>query len=397
MNRSSKTAAIILAAGFSRRMGRFKPLLNLAGMTVLDRVVSLYRNAGVTDIRVVTGFRSQAIRSALPAGTVSVVHNPDHEKGMFSSVLAGVKALAPDVRSFFVHPVDIPLVRPHTPAMLMAAFDGHPPPVVYPVFDDRRGHPPLVHGRLRAAIGTHDGSGGLRALLGRFDATALDVNVADEGILLDLDTPDDFRHLSTRLESAACLTERECRMLMEKVCGLPGPIIDHCRRVAQVGQSLARAVNAATGARTVDVSMVRSAARVHDVARLDRHHAAAGARLLEKMGFPAMAEIVAVHMDINVTASSPLDEAQIVYLADKLVAGNRVVSLAQRFAAKLEKYGHQPEIAANIDRRRRAALAIQGKVERIAGKAVDQILKTARTGEGALYAQDSEILADRRP
>jgi hypothetical protein len=59
-----------------------------------------------------------------------------------------------------------------------------------------------------------------------------------------------------------------------------------------------------------------------------------------------------------------------------------VVNLAQRFAVKLEKYGREPEIAAGIDRRRQAALTIQGKVERIVGRTVDQILKTAGVIEG---------------
>jgi molybdenum cofactor cytidylyltransferase len=375
MTPSRKTSALILAAGYSRRMGKFKPLLKLDGVTVLDRVVTLYRNAGVTDIRVVTGFRSQAIRSALADQPVCVIHNPDHDKGMFSSVLAGVNTLDADVRSFFVHPVDIPLVRPHTLAMLMEAFDRHPAPVAYPVFGDRRGHPPLVHGTLQPAIRAHDGGGGLRTLLSRYDATVLDVCVPDEGVLQDLDTPEDFKHLSTRLERSDRLTENECRVLMKTVRRLPAPIIDHCRRVAGVAQALARAVNG--GGKDIDVSMVRSAARVHDVARLDKNHAAAGARLLTEMGFPAMAEIVAVHMDISVADDSPLDEAQVAYLADKLVAGNTIVHLAQRFAAKRAKYGHDPRICAKIDHRRSSALTIQDKVERIAGKTIDQILKTA--------------------
>jgi hypothetical protein len=229
---------------------------------------------------------------------------------MFSSVRAGVKTLAADVGAFFVHPVDIPLVRPHTLATLVEAVDGHPAPVVYPVFDDRRGHPPLINGALKDAILSHDGGGGLRALLHRFDRPALDVPVADEGVLLDLDTPDDFQRLSTRLATSDCLTEDECRVLMEKVHRLPKPVINHCRQVACVAATLARAVNGSGGG--VDHPLIQSAARVHDVARLDDNHAAAGACLLNKMGFPAMADIVAVHMDIEVTETSPLDEAQIV-------------------------------------------------------------------------------------
>lgn len=369
------SSAILLAAGYSRRMGRFKPLLKLDGQTVLERVVSLYRSAGVTDIRVVTGFRSDEIRSALTAQPVSVVHNRDHDKGMFSSVLTGVNSLPAGVRSFFVHPLDIPMVRPHTLAMLMDAFDEHPSPVVYPVFDNLRGHPPLVHGDLKDALFSHDGSGGLRTLLGRFDSKALNVQVADAGVLLDLDTPDDFQRLSTRMAMSARLTAHECRMLMENVRMLPRPIIDHCRQVACLAETLARAVNRSGGA--IDVPLVQSAARVHDVARLEKNHAAAGAGLLAKMGFPGMAAIIAVHMDIKVSEDSPLDEAQIVHLADKLVAGSTLVSLSQRFDAKLKKYGHDQKASARISRRRQAAVNIQNKVAQTSGETIHQILTRA--------------------
>jgi len=375
MTRRRQRSVIILAAGYSRRMRRFKPLLTLGGRTVLERVVSLYRSAGVTDIRVVTGFRSQTIRSALTSLPVAVVHNPAHDEGMFASVLAGINTLASGVSSFFVHPVDIPLVRPHTLAMLMDAFDRLPSPVAYPVFDDKRGHPPLVDGALKAAILSHGGDGGLGALLRRFDAMALDVQVADEGVLLDADTPDDFQRLETRLATSDRLTENECRVLMEKVRKLPGPLIHHCHRVACVATALARAVNDRGGA--LDVHLVQSAARVHDVARMEINHAAAGAHLLHAMGFPAMAALVAIHMDIRPSQDSPLDEAQIVYLADKLVAGTRLVSLKQRFDAKLKKYGRDPKASAEIDQRQRAALTIQSKVEQLSGQTMGQLLNKA--------------------
>lgn len=379
MIRSRKISAVILAAGYSRRMERFKPLLPLGGMTVLERVVSLYEITGVTDIRVVTGFRSDKIRSALAARPVSVVHNPVHDSGMFSSVMAGVNSLPEGVRAFFVHPVDIPLVRPHTLALLMDAFNENPSPVIYPAFDDRRGHPPLVHGELRKEIVSHDGTGGLRALLRRFDSRALDLPLADEGVLLDMDTPNDFQRLSTRIKRSDILTENEGRVLMEKVRSLPGPVIDHCRQVARVAEALAAAV---TGGCAIDLPLVRSAARVHDAARLEKNHAAAGSRLLREMGFPSLADIIAVHMDMDVCENAPLDEAQIVHLADKLVAGDTVVGLPRRFAAKLTKYGLDPKVYEKISRRRRTAFSIQEKVESAAGEKMHRILeKAGLTGE----------------
>lgn len=380
---SHDIAAIILAAGFSRRMGQFKPLLPMDGQTVLQRVVTLYCRAGVTDIKVVVGSHANTIRSALAHQPVQVIPNPTPDKGMFSSVLTGVRTLASSVQPFFIHPVDIPLVRPHTLGLLIQAFKENPSPVAYPVFDGRRGHPPIIHGNLTDAIRSHDGSGGLRSLLGRFDSTALEVPVADQGIRLDMDTPQDYQRLSKRLARPDTLSREECRMLMEMVCKLPGPIVSHCHQVARVAKVLAEAVNA--GAGVINTPLVHSTAMVHDVARHDKRHAAAGARLLSEMGFPAMAAIVAVHMDIRVTSASPLDEAQIVHLADKLVMGSRVVGVSQRFDTRLKKYGHDPKIAKKINQRRQMASTIQANLERTVGRTLRHILKTAGIIDGAQH------------
>jgi CTP:molybdopterin cytidylyltransferase MocA/HD superfamily phosphodiesterase len=357
-------------------MGKFKPLLELSGLAAIDRVICLYQAVGVTDIHVVTGFRSTTIQEAVRSRAVHLIHNPDHDAGMFSSVLAGVKSLPDEAPAFFVHPVDIPLVRPHTLSMLLDASRVDFPAIVYPTFDDRRGHPPLIRGDLRESILAHDGDGGLRTLLDCFNDEVRDIPVADNGIVLDMDTPDDYTQLSSRSEASAILNDDECRVLMEKVGRLPASIIDHCRQVASVAVRLAQAINAA-GA-NLDIPRIRSAARVHDIARLEKNHAAAGARLLGQMGFPVLAEIVAVHMQIHVDANAPIDEAQVVHLADKLVAGSSVVSLAERFDAKLKKYGHDPIVAEKIGCRRQAALTIQSKIERMAAATIDEILSSNR-------------------
>jgi HD superfamily phosphodiesterase len=196
--------------------------------------------------------------------------------------------------------------------------------------------------------------------------------VADEGVLLDLDTPADCENLTARLETGNLLTEAECHALMRDVQGLPTAIVDHCRQVARVARTLAEAVNAGGG--SLDIGRIDAAARVHDLARLEKNHALAGARLLQAMGFADMAAVVAVHMEIRVKPEDPLDEAQIVHLADKLVAGRTIVDLARRFDAKQEKYGHNPQAARAISRRRQAALDIQASVERAAGRTISQLL-----------------------
>jgi len=373
MPTSGTVSAIVLAAGFSRRMKTSKPLLPLGGQTVVAQVVSIYRDAGVADVRMVVGASSESLRSAVAGLPVVCVTNPVPEKGMFASVLAGVASIPSRTDAFFVHPVDIPLVRPHTLTTLLGTANAHPAPVYYPTFEGRRGHPPLIDAGLKNAILGHDGREGLRGLLNRFENAAGEVPVADEGILLDMDTPADYKALISRRQAGDILTKAECRALMRDVRRVPAPIDSHCRRVAQVAGRLAEAVNARGGA--VNAPLIRAAARIHDCARLENNHAHAGALLLEAMGYPAMAAIIARHMDIPVAPGAELDEAQIVYLADKLVSGDTVTDLSRRFAAKLEAMAWNPNAIAAIKRRRRAALAIQVKVERITGQSVAEIVE----------------------
>lgn len=369
---SPTPSAIILAAGYSSRMGAFKPLLELNGVPAIKRIIGAYRTAGVTDIHVVTGFRSRDVETQIGNLGVLPIYNPDHDNGMFSSVKTGAMALADQVPAFFVHPVDIPLVRPHTLSVLLETWQTFYPAVIYPMFSGHRGHPPLIHGDLRTAVLKHDGQNGLRGLLERFESEVRDLPVADKGVLLDMDTPDDYTRLSEQASAPDVLTDDECSQLAEKVCKLPTGIIEHCRKVAGIAERLTTALNAAGC--DLDARRIRSAALLHDIARLEKNHAYAGARLLEKMGFPALAEIIAVHMQIELDDRPSMDEAQVVFFADKLVAGPVLVDIDTRFSAKLAKYGHDPAVAANIQRRRQAALTIQSRIEALTGKTINVLV-----------------------
>jgi hypothetical protein len=81
-----------------------------------------------------------------------------------------------------------------------------------------------------------------------------------------------------------------------------------------------------------------------------------------------------------VDARHPIDEAQIVFLADKLVAGDQLVDLEARFDAKLSQYGSNPVAAARIARRRENARCVWAKVERLTGLSVKAIVAGLPTG-----------------
>jgi molybdenum cofactor cytidylyltransferase len=325
----------------------------------------------------VVGHRGDEIRRAVDPRGVVCVENPDYAEGMFTSVLAGVRALPKRCRAFFIHPADIPMVRWQTVHRLAVFCKDSAALVFYPTFDGRRGHPTLIRSCLAQQIQQWTGTGGLRAFLQGCRAESLEFPVADEAVLLDLDFPGDYSLMLGRLTNEGLPTEVECRVLTE---GLPAAVIDHCRTVAAVTRKLAESLHGL--GLDIDVELACRAALLHDIARTGKDHARAGARLLDSHGFTRLAPIVEAHMDLEVEPGRPLDEIQIVFLADKLVVGNQVADLEQRFARKMEKYGRDPEAAAAISRRRDTALCIRAKIEQKAGMTVEAILEAAGNKAG---------------
>ncbi len=114
----------------------------------------------------------------------------------------------------------------------------------------------------------------------------------------------------------------------------------HCRAVARLAVAMALALSNA-GA-NIDVELVAEAAVVHDIAKSQPCHAAAGATLLRSLGRADLADVVAEHVDF-MSFAGPITEIEIVCLADKLVASDAYVGLQTRFAQKLARFGDNPE------------------------------------------------------
>ncbi|MDK9718368.1 MAG: nucleotidyltransferase family protein [Trichlorobacter sp.] len=184
-----KTAAIILAAGFSSRMGSDKALLELGEQTAVELIVSSYQAVGIEQIIVVTGQNHAALGQLQLQATL--LQNPAPENGMFSSVKSGVAALDPAIDAFFVHPVDTPLVSLETLTGLIAALQQHPAADgVIPVFCGKRGHPPLLRMRLQQELLHADDAGGLRSLYPGWQL--LELASDDKAVILDMNTPEQY-------------------------------------------------------------------------------------------------------------------------------------------------------------------------------------------------------------
>ncbi|MCX5905800.1 MAG: nucleotidyltransferase family protein [Deltaproteobacteria bacterium] len=192
MKSDGKIAALILAGGLSSRMGAFKPLLTLGGRLIIEGVISLFREAGISDIIVVVGYQAEKIIPLLEDQGIRWVVNEHYDRGMFSSVQVGVRKLAGDCQAFFLSPADIPLVNPVTLKKLVAACREGKMDVYHPCYGQRRGHPPLIAAAMIPSILAFAEPGGLRVLLSRCKGRSVDVACDDPGILIDLDTPEDY-------------------------------------------------------------------------------------------------------------------------------------------------------------------------------------------------------------
>lgn len=192
MIKNKEIAALILCAGRSSRMGNFKPLLPLGPDNFIERAVRLYRSVGIQNILVVTGHEARQVIPVLEGLGVNRVHNEHYDRGMFSSIQKGVCRLRGQCRAFFLHPADIPFVRPDTIKSLIAEFQTGKAEICRPIYMGRQGHPPLISMSLSCAIGEFGGEGGMRALLARYAERSLNVLCNDPGILTDIDTPEDY-------------------------------------------------------------------------------------------------------------------------------------------------------------------------------------------------------------
>jgi CTP:molybdopterin cytidylyltransferase MocA len=186
-------AAVIPAAGYSRRMGAFKPLLPFGSGTVIEQVISTVRQAGIETIRVVVGWQADRLIPVLERLGVAWVMNERFAEGMYTSIQAGVHNLPTGVAAFFLLPGDLPLVRSATLTRLIAEWDARPGGILYPCHEGRRGHPPLIASAYIPEILADTPHGGLRGLLAHHAQDAHDIDVADSGVLMDLDTPDEYQ------------------------------------------------------------------------------------------------------------------------------------------------------------------------------------------------------------
>lgn len=188
-----KYGAVIVAAGMSTRMKQFKQLMNIGNMSISERVIVNFKNAGVTDIAMVTGFNADKLENSLKGFEIHFIRNECYETTqMFDSVKLGLSYMLDKCDRVFFCPVDVPFFTQDTVRFEMESDAD----VVVPMFGNKDGHPLLLSNDVIPSILKYEGDKGLKGAYESLDGfTVLRMQVEDEGAVIDADTRDDYKKL----------------------------------------------------------------------------------------------------------------------------------------------------------------------------------------------------------
>ena len=188
-------AAVVLSAGESSRMGWPKALLPIEGETFIERIVGSLKRTQVGKILVVLGHNADQLAAAIGALPVEILINPNYQLGQLSSLQVAVRTLLPDpdCDGMLVHLVDHPYIDASLVDRMIRQFYESKKDIVVPRCRGKRGHPVLFSRRLFGALLDAPMDQGAKAVVNAHGAATLEMETDEEGITVDIDTPELYR------------------------------------------------------------------------------------------------------------------------------------------------------------------------------------------------------------
>jgi molybdenum cofactor cytidylyltransferase len=196
-NRSG-VAAVVLAAGMSRRMGTPKQLLRMGDETILERTLKNVRASNSSEIILVLGHAAEDVQKTIATEGLKVVVNPDYEQGMGTSLRSGLAAVGSDAKAAIIALADQPWISPDTFNRLIECHQECKPQIIVPMYKGFRGNPVLLDRSVFHEMQALQGDVGCRAIFGDHTAGIRKLPVDDAGILLDIDSRSDFETLGVQ-------------------------------------------------------------------------------------------------------------------------------------------------------------------------------------------------------
>jgi molybdenum cofactor cytidylyltransferase len=187
-------------------MGCSKLTLEVDGEPIIHRVVRSMVEGDASPVVIVLGNHADLVSSALDGQPVLKVTNPDPSRGMLSSVQEGIRALPDDLDGFLVCPGDIALMTPEIVRALLNVASTRSEPILVPTYQGKRGHPVYLSSNLRGEVLALPLTVGLNFLLEQSVNEVGEVEVEDQAVLVDVDTPEDWTKLAGQAENETLRT-----------------------------------------------------------------------------------------------------------------------------------------------------------------------------------------------
>ena len=187
--------AVVLSAGESSRMGRPKALLPIQGQKFIERIIRVIEQSRVGRTIVVLGHQADQLRGQIEHLPVEVVINPDYRSGQLSSLQAAIRHISNDDRcdGMLVHLVDHPFIDAALVDALIESFFETKKMIVVPRYKGKRGHPVIFSRELFGELLNAPLDQGAKAVVNAHRQETLEIEWQDEGITLDIDTPELYR------------------------------------------------------------------------------------------------------------------------------------------------------------------------------------------------------------
>ena len=184
--------AVVLSAGESSRMGRPKALLPIDGQTFIERIVAALKQTKVGKIIVILGHNARELQSKISHLPVEILINTDYKLGQLSSLQLAVRNLQPDLDcdGMLVHLVDHPYLAPALVEEMIRRFYETKKRIIVPKFQGKRGHPVIFSNALFDEILSAPMEEGAKAVVNAHRAETLEIETEEEGIAVDIDTPE---------------------------------------------------------------------------------------------------------------------------------------------------------------------------------------------------------------
>jgi molybdenum cofactor cytidylyltransferase len=190
--------AVILSAGESSRMGHPKALLPIDGVRFVEKIVATLKSTDVGSIIVVLGHNAEEIRQKISDLPVTILINHDYKQGQLSSLQAAIRHLessseGSSVDGILVHLVDHPYISAGLVNLMINRFYETKKLIVVPRFQGRRGHPVIFSRALFSELLAAGLDQGAKPVVHAHRDETLEIDTEDRGVLIDIDTPEEYR------------------------------------------------------------------------------------------------------------------------------------------------------------------------------------------------------------